>query len=586
VRLFLPLTGLLLLTISGGCGKTEPFVSSVETVAPVVINPATNELYETDVLSPSVRDDEVGDKDWFETTSTVGSLDFVYRNGKEAENFFILESLGGGAAVFDYDKDGDVEIFFAGGGTLADGMIAGLSGALFRNAGAFQFANVSKVAELDTAGDYSHGCFASDFDCDGFPDLLVTAFGHCRLFHNSGDGCFQDITDATLLHDKAWWTGAAWGDIDRDGFPDLYVTGYLQWLPDTDRPCRNGDGDREVCGPRSFQPADDRVYRNRGNGTFENMSGHVGLKRGGNGLAVVAADLNDDSLIDFYVANDESDNFLYLGQPDGTLTEISHAAGVAVNQYGMHDGSMGVDAGDYDGDGLADLWVTNFEREDNSLYRNLGNQLFRQTTNAAGLAGRSRLHVGFGTAMEDFNSDGWLDLFVANGHVFYNGGQLPYLQPSQLFMNQRNGRFADVSLSGGPYFRTSHSARGAAVGDFDNDGAPDLVVVHQNQAAELLRNRMLPARFCRIQLIGTRDHRDAIGAVVSIASQAGRIVRLTRSGAGYLSSSDQRILLPAAEDSIDVEVRWPDGFCESFQCVRAGETSSLIQGRGVADALP
>ncbi|MEJ7596067.1 MAG: CRTAC1 family protein, partial [Planctomycetaceae bacterium] len=573
-------------TTTAGCGKGEPFVRSVETVVPGVINPATNERDEADVIPPSAFDDEVGDKDWFETTSAVSSFDFVYRNGEEGGNFFILESLGGGAAVFDYDKDGDVEIFFTGGGTLADGMIAGLSGALFRNVGPFQFTNVSKEAELDTAGDYSHGCFVSDYDCDGFPDLLVTAFGRCRLFHNNGDGCFQDIIAVALQNNEAWWTGAAWGDIDRDGFPDLFVTGYLKWSPESDRPCWNGDGDREVCGPRLFQPADDCVYRNCGNGMFKDVSDQVGLKAGGNGLAVIAAELNGDNLIDFYVANDESDNFLYPGQTDGTLKEIAHTAGVAVNQYGMHDGSMGVDAGDYDGDGLADLWVTNFELEDNSLYRNLGDQLFQQTTNAAGLAGRSRLHVGFGTAMEDFNSDGWLDLFVANGHVFYNGGQLPYLQPSQLFMNQRNGRFTDVSLSGGPYFRTSHSARGAAVGDFDDDGAPDLVVVHQNQPAALLRNRIVPARFCRIQLIGTHDHRDAVGAVVSIASQAGRIVRLTRSGAGYLSSSDQRILLPADEDSIDVEVRWPDGSCESFPSVRAGETSSLIQGRGVADASP
>lgn len=583
MRLLVTLTGLLLFTAVAGCGKREPELISVDMEAH---RHSSKPAEDADAAVASVLDNEVKDDDWFETTGAVGSLDSVYRNGKEGGNFFILESLGGGAAVLDHDQDGDVDVFLTGGGTVRETTIEGLSGELFRNAGTFQFTDVSEESELETAGDYSHGCFVSDYDCDGFPDLLVTAFGHCRLFHNEGDGCFHDLTDATLLRNKAWWTGAAWGDIDRDGFPDLYVTGYLQWSPETDRPCWNGDGEREVCGPCSFEPADDCVYRNCGNGTFEKVSEDVGLKPGGNGLGVMAAELNGDSLIDFYVANDESDNFLYLGQPDGTLKEIAHTAGVAVNQYGMHDGSMGIDAGDYDGDGLADLWVTNFELEDNSLYRNLGDELFQQTTNAAGLAGRSRLHVGFGTAMEDLNSDGWLDLFVANGHVFYHGGQLPYLQPSQLFLNQRNGRFADVSLFGGPYFRTSHSARGTAVGDFNDDGAPDLVIVHQNQPTALLRNRIVPAKFCRIRLIGTQDHRDAVGAVVSIESQAGVIVRLTRSGAGYLSSSDQRILLPADGDTIVVKVQWPDGSCELFRSVKAGETSTLIQGRRVADASP
>ena len=527
-------------------------------------------------------------EDWFEDTTSSSGINFRYQNGQESAHYFILESLGGGAAVLDYDRDENMDVFLTGGGTISGtpAELTGLPSALLRNSGASRFSNNTAESGLDAAGDYSHGCFVSDYDCDGFPDLLVTAWGRCRLFHNLGDGMFRDVTRTAKLDHPDWSTGAAWGDIDRDGFPDLFVTTYLQWSPESDRPCHNADGERDVCGPRSYSPADDRVFRNGADGTFEDISSVAGLRPGGNGLGVVAAELNGDGYIDFYVANDETDNFLYLGQSDGTLTEVAHAAGVAVNQYGMHDGSMGVEAGDYDGDGQADLWVTNFEREDNGLYRNLGGQQFQQTTNTSGLAGRSRLHVGFGTAMEDFNNDGWLDLFVANGHVFYRGGQLPYLQSPQLFVNMQNGRFNDISTSGGTYFRSSHSGRGAAVGDLDNDGALDLIVMHQNAPVSVLRNRHSSTNFARLQVIGTRDHRDAVGAVVSVETGGRKIVRHIRNGAGYLSSFDQRIIIPVQSRTINVMVRWQNGVEESFHDVLAGRTTSLIQGRGVSYVSP
>ena len=538
----------------------------------------------TTVVAGVARAEAALADDWFEDVTAASGVNFAYRNGQSGGHFYILESLGGGAAVFDFDRDGNVDLFLTGGGTIDhESKIFGLPSALYRNDGQPHFQDVSVSAGVANPGDYSHGCFLTDFDCDGFADVFVTAYGRCRLFQNRGDGSFEDISTLSGLDGSGWWTAAAWGDVDRDGLPDVFVTGYLEWSPDTDQKCHNATRQREVCGPNRFPAANDRLYRNRGDGSFEDMTSRVGLKSGGNGLGVVAAQINGDNFLDFYVANDESENFLYLGQADGTLQEAGQAAGVAVNQYGTHEGSMGVEAGDYDGDGRCDLWVTNFELEDNALYRNLDQQLFKQTTNVAGLAGRSRLQVGFGTALEDFNGDGWLDLLVVNGHVFYAGGQLPYRQKPQLFRNSADSRFEEVSGLGGIYFRREHPGRGTAVGDFDNDGGLDIIVVHQNEPVTILRNRFPPDHFVSLEIVGTQTDRDAVGTTVTSLVGDNRRVRFLRSGAGYLSSFDRRVVMAVKNESTDVEVRWPDGTTEKFRDVPTGTTHPLIQGRGRID---
>ena len=570
---------------------------------------------------PATANDSVQTGDWFQDVTQSAGLSTLYQTGRSGENYFILESLGGGVACMDYDLDGSMDLAFSSGGTISKAQptarIAGLPNTLFRNASykadagsVVRFHEVTQRTGLNSPVNYSHGLFVADFNVDGFADVLVTTFGNCSLYCNCGDGTFEPGISETLRAETRWWTGAAWGDVDRDGLPDLFLAGYLDWNPEFDRPCFNADGNREVCGPRSFTPADDRLLRNRGDGGFDDVSADIGLRSGGNGLAVVSADVNGDSLTDFYVANDETDNFLYLGQPNGTLQEVAHAAGVAVNQYGMHDGSMGLDVGDYDRDGQQDFWVTNFELEDNCLYRNLGDHLFQQTTNTAGLAGRSRLHVGFGTALEDFNQDGWLDLFVANGHVFYEGGQLPWKQLSQLFLNTANGRFTEVSREGGTYFRSSHAGRGTAIGDVNNDGAADVIVTHQDAAPALLLNRVSTSTFLSLRLIGTQGNRDAFGAIVSVETGNGMIARPVRSGAGYLSSSDSRLLIAVphsmtktqssllstftdesrpsegVKSSLDVTVRWTGGRQEVFRGVRFGQTEYLVEGRGDSDVAP
>lgn len=532
---------------------------------------------------PTTIPDRLRDDDWFEDVTRQSGVDFTYRNGQQGNNFFILESLGGGVALLDYDGDGDLDLFIAGGGTISEApaVIRGLPGAMFRNTGDWTFVDVTREAGLDDPGDYSHGCAVGDFDGDGWPDLLLCCYGGCRLYCNTGDGHFRDATPDSGLARDGWNTAAAWADFDRDGLPDLYVARYLEWSPETAAACRNRRGQREICSPGRYRGANDRLYRNRGDGTLEDMTARAGLEPAGNGLGVVAADFNADGLVDLYVANDETNNRLYLGRPDAKFQETGMAAGVATNEYGMHDGSMGVDAGDFDEDGDADLWTTNFEAEDNGLYRNLGDATFAPATTVAGLAGHSRRLVGFGTGLEDFDGDGRLDIFVVNGHVFYAGGQAPYLQPPQLFRNADGQRFENVSHRAGTYFRGSHAARGAAVGDLDNDGDPDLVVLHQNAAATLLKNRRQPQNYLRLRLVGTRSEPLAVGAVVRVTFQGRQLTRFVRGGAGYFSHSDQRILLPAAgREPVRVTVSWPSGLREVFPRVSPNQTQTLIEGRG------
>jgi hypothetical protein len=566
--------------------RTSPTASSSRP-APAALAGAVTER----AVSPAVANGEPSDTvradDWFEDVTERTGIQFSYRNGREGGRYYILETLGGGVALFDFDRDGGLDVFCTGGGTITAApsppVLAGLPAAIFRNQGSWQFADVTEPAGFAAASDYSLGCAVVDFDADGWEDLFVCCYGRSRLFRNMGDGTFGEAADAGQLPAFGMGTTAAWADIDHDGLPDLFLARYIDWTPAVDVECRNADGTRDVCGPASYAGTTPLVFHNGGDGGFENWSARVGLKGNSRGLGVLAADLNADGWVDFYIANDESPKQLYPGAPDLPWVETGVLAGVAFNEYGVEEGSMGVDVGDVDGDGRPDLWVTNFENEDNALYHNVGSGTFHHASVRFGLSGVSRMNVGFGTTLSDLDSDGWLDIVVLNGNPLYEIGNSPFKQLPQLFRNQAGRRFENVSPRGGTYFRQAHAGRALAVGDIDGDGALDLVAGHLNDPVRILRNRRPPPNFVRVRLRATRGETSAVGARVRLADFRGQpIDRYVARGGGYFSHSDSRLVFPVelGADVVDITVDWPGRRPEIFRGLAAGRTHDLVEGRG------
>ena len=574
----------LLALVFCSCSQSSNVSPGSPSLSKPSVNPPANSSHGANV-PPVVKGREPGPEDWFEDMTDRSGVQFTYRNGREGDKFTILESVGGGVALIDFDGDGDLDIFITGGGAIAGTpmVISGLKSALYRNDGGWVFVDVTTASGLQTATDYSLGCSSADYDCDGFSDLLITGYPRSHLFRNTGDGSFEDVTDRVGLSLEGLHTASAWPDIDNDGAPDLFVTGYVSFDLKEDRQC--GDHLRkikDICGVWQYSPAPDRLFLNRQEDSFEDISQEAGIRADGKGLGVVAADFDEDGNIDFYVANDYAANHFYLGTGGRTVNEIGLLAGVAFDEFGIPQGSMGVDAGDYNGDGLADIFVTNYQMEDNTLYKNLGKAQFTVMGGASiGLRDVCRPYVGFGTGWTDFDSDGWLDLFVLNGHVMYFTGQSPYEQPSFVFRNESGRRFENVSSAAGPYFSAPHVARGAAVGDLDGDGAQDLVIVHQNSPVTLLRNRHPRKDWTCIQLVGTKSEPQAVGATVTCAFEGRKIVRHVRSGAGYLSHFDRRIVVPTENgDPTECEVRWLNGRREVYRNLVPRQTNVLIEGRG------
>jgi hypothetical protein len=557
--------------------------STAERLSPVAIPVAGSSAAGKNAAPAS--DDRIRPDDWFTDATEETGIRFAYHNGREANRFYILESMGGGVAMIDFDLDGDLDLFFTGGGTISSDdpvRIGGLPSALFRNDGNWHFVDVTMPSTIGQPPDFSHGCTVTDFNGDGFPDLFVCCYGRSRLYRSRGDGTYCEAADASQLAASGWGTTAAFADFDGDGLPDLFLARYTDWTPETDQVCLGRGGVRDVCGPSSYAGTICQFFHNSGDGAFEDWSQRVGLKDNVHGLGVVAADLNGDGLIDFYVASDETPKHLYLGRPDHTFEENAAAAGVAVSENGAPEGSMGLDVGDYNGDGLPDIWVTNFENEVNALYRNLGGGMFLHSEAAVGLVGASRMRVGFGTAMTDFDGDGWLDLFVLNGNPIYFNGKTPFKQLPQLFRNLEGRRFENISEAGGVFFRQVHAGRGNAVGDLDNDGAPDLVTTQVNDPVRILRNRKVPPSYVSVLLRARQGEPAGTGARVTAGYKNRQLARFVVQGAGYFSCFDSRIILPVEEASaaVDVTVEWPGRRHETFRGLAVRRTHLLLEGHG------
>ncbi len=539
---------------------------------------------------------------WFRDVTSASGLDFTYKNGEEADQFTILESLGGGVALIDYDGDGQLDIFVTGGGYF-DGPekknIKGHPCKLYRNLGGWKFQDVTAQVGLDRGTWwYSQGVAVADYDRDGFPDLLVTGYGRMALFRNEPDGKkgrrFVDVTEKLGLRNDAWSTSAGWADLDGDGFPDLYVCHYLNWSFDNHPLCKgNIPGvKQDVCSPQYFKPLVHALFRNEQGKAFRNVSADHGFKAEGCGLGVLLADWNDDGRPDIYVANDTNSNFLYFNRGGGKLEESAVPAGAAMDETGHRNGSMGLDAADFDGSGRPSLWVTVFQYEQHALYKNLGRELFHHDSRAAGIASLSNQFVGFGTGFLDANNDGWEDIFIAHGHVFRfpAGISKSPKQRAVLLQNvAQNGRrrFHDASAQGGEFFQTPALGRGVAIGDLDNDGWPDLIVSHNNSPVTLLRNEAAlgPAkshRWLGVKLFG-REGRDAVGSTVIVQGTTRKLTRFAKGGGSYLSANDPRLLfgLGDSEQVQSVTVKWSWGPTQTWDNLEPNHYWDLHEGQAL-----
>jgi hypothetical protein len=511
-------------------------------------------------LAPS---NEVETRMEFVDVAPKAGIRFVPRNGMEAGHCSILETLGTGVALFDYDSDGDLDLFFVGGGRFqGEKNIVGLKPVLYRNEGQWKFTDVTSEAHVNDAPFFAHAAIAADYNNDGAPDLLITGYHGLLLYHNNGDRTFSEVSKQVGLINDAWSSAAAWGDWNADGLLDLYIVNYVDWSFANHRFCGRDKEHRDVCPPGDFEALSDRLFLANQDGTFRDATKQAGLKPGGKGLGVVAADLDLDGDLDIYVANDTTPNFLYRNDGLGRFEEIGIISGAALSELGTADGSMGVDVGDYDLDGLPDLWVANFENQSFALYRNLGDCIFQHQSKTTGIAAARGIYVGFGSTFFDGDRDGDEDIFAANGHVMYHSQNSPYRQVPLLFENIEGQRFASVGKDASTYFTTPHVGRGAATGDLDNDGRVDLVVTHSNEPIALLKNISRDENnWLQIKLRGSASNRDAVGARVVVETEAGKQSRQVKAGASYLSTSDKRLFfgLGTAKLVKRIEISWPSG---------------------------
>ncbi|MFQ5700328.1 MAG: CRTAC1 family protein [Acidobacteriota bacterium] len=516
----------------------------------------------------------------FTDVAGVSGLRFRHNFGADKlQN--ILMTTGSGSAFFDYDNDGWLDVLLVNGTYLDD---AGrplpnkaTHLALFHNRGDGTFDNVTKSAGL-VHPSYGQGCACADFDGDGYTDLYITNYGRNLFYRNRGDGTFEDVTTRTGTGDPRWSTGAVFFDYDGDGDLDLFVSNYVKFTPGQkgvhSSALSKRSGFRFFPGPRDYEAEEDILYRNDGN-KFTNVSAKVGLVKGGKGLTAVAADLDGDGDQDLFVANDSTSNFLYRND-GGRFTEIGAVAGVAYDPDGVETAAMGVDIADVDGDARPDLYVTNMVFEFNNLYLNQGNLSFIDATISRGLNKDNYRHVGWATRFADFNNDGYSDCFVGNGHVVdYVGGfsqDITYGQANMLFVGGADGRFKNVGAKVGKDFRRKRVSRGASLGDFDNDGDVDILINNSGERAELLRNDLPPGNhWIKIRLKGRPPNTRGIGAKVVVRLGDRAVSNEVRWASTYLSCSDPTLHLGLGPTltEVPIEVTWPSGR-RSSQIGRAG----------------
>ncbi len=568
------------------------------------------------VLAPGVSAD-----DGIFTELTGSGFDFVHFNGMTGE-FYMAEINSGGGALLDIDNDGDLDVYLTQGQLLGSADISKatfpprhplpLTDRLYRNdltvtedgRRQLRFTDITVEAGIKPAA-YGFGVAAGDIDNDGWVDLYVTRLGSNTLLRNNGDGTFSDITDTSGADDTRWSVPAAFADFDRDGWLDLYVGNYLEFSEKTHKICRTATGAQDYCGPTAYPGVPDRLLRNLGTGSgggvrFEDVSAAAGmLGQPSKSLGVVAADLNGDGATDFYVANDLTPNQMWIQQTAGggkrLFSDEALLAGAAVNAQGKAEASMGVDAGDFDGDGDDDLFMTHLVRETNTLFLNDGSGMFEDATTKSGLGVPSWSHTSWGTAWFDYDNDGWLELMIANGAVkvieeLANANDpYPFHETNQLFHNKgAAGRvvFEDVTAKAGKVFELSEVSRAIAFGDLDNDGDPDVLLVNNNGPARLLINTVGQDRhWLGLRLLGKDGKRDALGARVALlrpGKDPSALWRRVRTDGSFAAANDPRVLIGLGDDAkpADVRVHWLDGSVEQWSQLPVDRYTTLQQGTG------
>jgi hypothetical protein len=530
-------------------------------------------------------------------TQTSG-IRFLHFSAPEKK--YIIESMSGGVALFDFNNDGYLDIYFTNSLTVdAVDDLQKAPSALYRNNGDGTFADVTERSGLGAPG-WAHGVAVADYDGDGWADLYVTCLGSNRLYHNNGDGSFTDVTQKAGVDDTRWSTGAAFGDYDNDGDLDLFVANYVDFhlddLPEFGKGkfC-NFRGVPVQCGPRGLPGAGDSLFRNNGDGTFTNVTQAAGVTdpEGRFGLTAQWTDLDGDGWVDLYVVNDAWPNFLYRNNRDGTFSEDAFFAGAAVGEDGNEQGSMGLAIGDYNHDGRLDIFVTNFSDEYNTLYRQEGTLTFADVSYASKVAQVSFPFVGWATKFFDYDNDGWADLLVVNGHVYpqMENASLgtTYTQRKLLHRNNRDGTFAEVAASTGEALMTRQVSRGVGFGDIDNDGDIDLVVENIDGAPMIMRNDGgNQNNWINIKTVGSKLNLEGLGARVKVV--AGDLVQVdeVRSGGSYISESDRRLHFGLEKrERVDlIEVRWPGGHVDKVENIAANQFLVIQEGKGIIKKSP
>ncbi len=530
----------------------------------------------------------------FTDITQASGIHFKHENSATS-NKYLVETMGGGVALLDYDNDGRLDIFFTNGAKIDDPVPSGklpdktdrkFWNRLYHQNADGTFTDVTEKAGLTgmPQNRYAMGVAVGDYDNDGFEDIYVTSYGGNTLYHNNGNGTFTDVTKTSGVEAGGWSASAGFFDYDNDGKLDILVTRYLDWSFKTNRYCgEQKPGYRAYCHPDNYEGATSILYHNNGDGTFTDVSAKAGIANpAGKGLGVTFADYDGDGFTDVFVANDSVQCFLYHNNGDGTFKEVGLLAGVGYNEDGKAFAGMGADFSDFDNDGHPDIVVTDLSNERYMLFRNNGDGTFRDVTNVSGLGGATLAFSGWSTHLFDFDNDGWKDIFVAQGHVMdtiqLTSPNLKYMQPPLLLRNE-SGRFKRVIL--GPAFQTEWAGRGAAFGDLDNDGDVEVVMSNVGQNATVLRNDGGNRNhWLGILAIGKKSNRDGIGSRVKVVSASGLTQYFTvNTAVGYLSASDKRLIVGLGADSTArlVEIRWPSGVVQKLENVKAGQMLKVTE---------